>query len=316
MKKNSCKIIGTVVMLLVFVFIAATGAFGEEETFTIGLSMHFMRDDYAVNVVDSVQQVADQYNSDVIVADANADPQKQLSDIENLVIRGVDALIVVPMDETAIMAGLTRANEQNIPVIAITHIPDAEVITTVGGQGDWNNGKATAELMLEALGDKESAKILVIQIGFTLWRLEQRELAFLETMTASDIDIEFIYTSGVDQDDLQNKVQNTLLAHPDLDGVYAPFGNALVGASDAVQLANRPGVVVTGIDADLAVIERIKEGWIHGVAAQFPKQHGTLSAEAAFNFLMGESIEEEYDVPIGVVTLENADEMSNIIWGE
>ena len=100
-------------------------AFGEG--YTIGLAMHFMRDDYAINVVNAVKEIADKYpGSKIITTDANADPQKQLTDMENLVVQEVDAIIVVPFDEKAILPAIEKANEKNIPIIAITFIPDAK----------------------------------------------------------------------------------------------------------------------------------------------------------------------------------------------
>jgi ribose transport system substrate-binding protein len=92
-------------------------AFGEG--YTIGLAMHFMRDDYAINVVNAVEEVAAKYaGSKVVTTDANADPQKQLTDMENLVVQGVDAIIVVPFDEKAIIPAIEKANDKDIPIIA------------------------------------------------------------------------------------------------------------------------------------------------------------------------------------------------------
>ncbi len=62
--------------------------------------MHFMRDDYAVKLVDTITDIVEQHpDKRLIVTDANGAPQKQLADIENLVVQGVDAIIVVPIDE-------------------------------------------------------------------------------------------------------------------------------------------------------------------------------------------------------------------------
>jgi ribose transport system substrate-binding protein len=304
-----------VLTLLVLGSATVFGAGSKEKTsFTIGVAMHFMRDDYAINCVDAIKAVAAKYpGSNVVVTDANADPQKQLADMENLIAQNVSAIIVVPFDEKAILPAIETANKKNIPVIAITFIPNAKVATTVAASGDYANGKATGELLVKKMGGK--GKLAVIDLGFSLWRIDQRIQGFEDAIKASNIKVVARY-SGADQAKIQDAVSSILTANPDLNAVWATFSNQVVGASDALRAANRKDILLSGIDADKAIIERIKEGWITGTAAQFPKEHGRLAAEAAFNVLQGKSVKATYDVPVGLVTADNADEMSVKIWGK
>ncbi len=290
------------------------GGATEKKGYTIGLAMHFMRDDYALNAVEAVKAVAAKHpGSTVVTTDANANPPKQLADMENLIAQGVDAIIVVPFDEKAILPAIETANKKNIPVIAITYIPNAKVATTVAASGDYENGKATGELLVKKMGGK--GKLAVIDLGFSLWRIDQRIEGFMAAIKGTGIQI-VARQSGADQADIQNKVASILTANPDLNAIWATFSNQIVAASDALRAANRKDVFLSGIDADKAIIERIKEGWITGTAAQFPKEHGRLAAEAAFAVLEGKKVAEKYDVPVGIVTAENADEMSVKIWGK
>ena len=315
--KRRMSVVVTLLVLALLVLGSATvfgGGSKEKSSFTIGVAMHFMRDDYAINCVDAIKAVAAKYpGSNVVVTDANADPQKQLADMENLIAQNVSAIIVVPFDEKAILPAIETANKKNIPVIAITFIPNAKVVTTVAANGDYANGKATGELLVKKMGGK--GKLAVIDLGFSLWRIDQRIQGFEDAIKASNIKVVARY-SGADQAKIQDAVSSILTANPDLNAVWATFSNQVVGASDALRAANRKDIFLSGIDADKAIIERIKEGWITGTAAQFPKEHGRLAAEAAFNVLTGKSVNATYDVPVGLVTADNADEMSVKIWGK
>ena len=314
--KRRMSLVVTLLVLALLVLGSATvfGGGAKEKAFTIGVSMHFMRDDYAINCVDAIKAVASKYpGSNVVVTDANADPQKQLADMENLLAQNVSAIIVVPFDEKAILPAIETANKKNIPVIAITFIPNAKVATTVAASGDYANGKATGELLVKKMGGK--GKLAVIDLGFSLWRIDQRIQGFEDAIKASDIKVVARY-SGADQAKIQDAVSSILTANPDLNAVWATFSNQVVGASDALRAANRKDVLLSGIDADKAIIERIKEGWITGTAAQFPKEHGRLAAEAAFAVLQGKTVQATYDVPVGLVTADNADDMSMKIWGK
>lgn len=276
--------------------------------------MHFMRDDYAVKLVESIEAVAATHDgAEVVVTDANATAAKQLADMENLVIQQVDAIIVVPIDEKAILPGIRKANEAGIPVIAITHIPNADVLTTIAANGDYANGKASGELLRNTLGGQ--GKVAMIGIPYSLWRIDERERGFEDAIAGSKLEV-VAKQSGFEQAQVQDIVAGILVAHPDLAGIWCAFSNQVVGAADALRMAGRKDVALTGIDADGAIIERIRKGWVTGTAAQFPAEQGRLAAEAAFAFLAGQPVADLYEVPVGLVTLDNADTMSQLIWGD
>lgn len=302
--------------IIFFVCLVLTGTAESvfAEKYVIGLSMHFMRDDYAVKLVDTVKAVVAQHpESSVVVTDANATPQKQLADIENLVVQGVDAIIVIPIDEKAILPAISMANDRNIPIVAITTIPNAKVLTTIAASGDYANGKASGELLVRATGGK--GKLAMIGIPYSLWRIDERERGFMDAIENTGLEI-VVKQSGLDQAKVQDTVAGILVAHPDLDGIWCTFSNQLVGAADALRSANRKDIALTGIDADKAIIERIRNGWITGTAAQFPEQQGRMAAQAVFDHLAGKSVPVAYEVPVGLVTIDNVDEMNRKIWGE
>ena len=198
------------------------------------------------------------------------------------------------------------------PVFHAT-IPDAAVLTTIAANGDYANGKASGELLVEATGGQ--GKLAMIGIPYSLWRIDQREKGFLDAIAGTDLEV-VARQSGLDQAKIQDTVAGILVAHPDLDGIWCTFSNQIVAAADALRSADRIDVALTGIDADRAIIERIRSGWITGTAAQFPEQQGRLAAQAVLDHFEGKPVATNYEVPIGLVTLANVDEMNRMIWGE
>jgi D-xylose transport system substrate-binding protein len=53
-----------------------------------------------------------------ISADAQASPTKQLADVESLISKGANVLIILAMDSEAILPAVKKANDEGIPVIA------------------------------------------------------------------------------------------------------------------------------------------------------------------------------------------------------
>ena len=155
----------------------------------------------------------------------------------------------------------------------------------------------------------------MIGIPYSLWRIDQREKGFLESIEGTNLEV-VVRQSGLDQAKIQDTVAGILVAHPDLVGLWCTFSNQIVGAADALRSADRRDIALTGIDADKAIIERIRDGWVTGTAAQFPEQQGLLAAQAVLDHLAGKPVAASYEVPTGLVTPANVDEMERTIWGD
>ncbi|MGH2684974.1 MAG: sugar ABC transporter substrate-binding protein, partial [Actinomycetota bacterium] len=235
----------------------------------LGVSMHFLADDYAKAFVDTVKTTAADLDLEVKTASADGDPQKQLSDIESFVTQGVDALIVIPIDEAAVVPALQNAAEADIPILSASPVPGAEDdITAVVGPSDFENGKAACEEMITAMEAADAGMDVAISTAsVTLYRIEQREKGCREALDAAGANVVAEEEGLTPEEGLAN-AQDLLSAHPDLDGIFGSFSNLVIGAGNALKQAGRDDVSVTGIDADRAVIQLILEGFITGVAAQ------------------------------------------------
>jgi len=277
----------------------------------IGLSMHFMRDDYAIAFRDAFEKVCKDAGVPVVVTDGAAKASKQLADIESLLAQKVDVLVIIPWDEKAVLRPIARANEMKIPVVAVTHIPGAKVNATVDG-GDQANGRAAGKLLVEKLGG--TGKVALLDIPVSMWRIQERVEGFQEALKGTNIQI--VVHQKVDTDEkAMRTVEDILAAHPDLRGIFATFSNQILGAASALKAHGKREVVLTGIDADRAIIKMIRAGWVTGTAAQFPRDQGTKAAKAAVALSRGESVQELYSVPTQIVDYNNAREMQEVIWG-
>ena len=282
--------------------------------FSIGLSLPSLSEHYSLKLADSVEAVVlDHGPSSLAVTDANGSASKQLADIEKLLALPVEALIVVPVDDQAILPALRKANEQGVVVVAIGNIPNATVLTTIAANSDYANGRASADLLVDATGGK--GKIATFGFPGTLARIDQRERGFEDAIAGTKFEI-VAHEEESDPAKVQELVAGLLATHPDLTGIWVASGSQLLGAADALRAADNEAVALTGVDAEWEVIERIRRGWISGSAAQFPAQQGKLAAEALFLHFAGEKVPPTYEVEVGTVTVDNADFMEERIWAE
>ncbi|MGF1625342.1 MAG: substrate-binding domain-containing protein [Alphaproteobacteria bacterium] len=98
------------------------------EGIVIGVAMRTQTQPRWAFDVASMQARADELGAELQVQWANDDPLAQSSQVENLLSLGVDALIIVAVDDRAAGSLVTAAAESDVPVIAYDiGIPDADV---------------------------------------------------------------------------------------------------------------------------------------------------------------------------------------------
>jgi ribose transport system substrate-binding protein len=286
----------------------------EKPRWLIGLSIHQTSDDYGAYLSKSFQKTLEEAQVDYIITDAQANARKQQEDLERHVARRVDALVIVPFDDQIITQGVNKAAEQGIPIVAITEMPGSRVTTTILGR-EHGNGYDAGMLMAQKLSGKGKAKVkvMVLDVPTDLTRIRRRHEGFRDALRKTRLEIVAI-ERAVSKEECMAAVEGVLRKHPDLQGIFAPYGLGLVGAGSALRAYNREDIVVTGIDADFEVLKLIDEGWVAAALAQYPNEHGRLAAEAALRILREEPLTASVEAPFKVVTQENAVAMARELW--
>lgn len=106
--------------LLTAVALVATAltAFAARENPVIGLSLDTLKEERWQRDCDLFVAEAEKLGAKVIVQSANSDNTRQVRDIESLISRNVDVLVVVPHNGAAMSRAMKSAKEAGVPVIA------------------------------------------------------------------------------------------------------------------------------------------------------------------------------------------------------
>lgn len=276
----------------------------------VGLSMHFLMDDYAKFFVESFGKVLDEAGVKYEITDANADAVTQLNDVTNFYTKEVDGLVIVPFDENAVRDICNEIAATNTPVVAVTYMPATDVVGTVPG-GDYENGVLAGQLMLEKMGNE--GKVYIFDTPIVANRMSERIRGFRDALSGSNIEIVGIRNALTSEQYLDITI-DILNSDPDVTGFFANYGVPAIGAGTALEQLDRKDITIVSIDADYAVMELIKDGWVAGAAAQFPAVHGQKAAEMILQALRGEAVDQEVEIPHAIVTAENAAEMCKTLW--
>lgn len=208
--------------------------------FTIGLSNSFVSSEWRTQMIQQLEDVNAEYQAagltnDLIIESADTDAQGQIQQIQNLVSRGVDAIIINPGDVTALNTTLEEVTADGIPVIAIDQEICADgVINVVIDQNEW--AKISAQWLADKLG---GAGDVVLIEGFPGHPANEARMAGVEEVFGQYPDINVVgrETGNWDQATGQQVMSNFLASLPNIDGVWTQDGMA-AGVLQAVITAN------------------------------------------------------------------------------
>jgi len=214
--------------------------------YTVALCNISVVNSWRVVMVEEFKYAASKYADvkDVIVTDANNQVAKQIADMEDLITKKVD-LIVITAQPTALIPAVEKAVAAGIPVVSFDSVVDSPAVT-VKNIADQNEiGSELAKFIVKELGGKGKVAMLTGIAGTTPGQMRyESALAVFKANPGISVVGQVWTNSAYDQ--AKRAAENFLSANPDLNAIYADGGPSGYGALQAVYEANKPNIVVVG----------------------------------------------------------------------
>ncbi len=283
----------------------ATEAIVEEKSITIGMASNSFADKWQTYLNDAVQAKCDEEGIEVVFSDGKADPATQLANVENFIVQGVDAILIVMVDPSGPKPFINACKEAGIPLIAVNRKFDgAEVFV---GSDDINAGKMQMEFVAEALGEKGNIAILEGASGQNS-AIKRTEGNVEIADTFADIVIVRQDTGKWDRAKGMEIAENWLQSGEQIDAILANNDEMAIGAIRALEaLGKTDDVIVAGVDGTIDALKYVKEGTLSMTVFQSPFGQGGVGVESAIKLINGDAISGYVDVPFEKVTMENVD---------
>ncbi|UUU23718.1 sugar ABC transporter substrate-binding protein [Streptomyces sp. DSM 40750] len=225
---------------------------------------------------------------------ATAEPAVQRQQLDAMITKGVDVLIVAAVDPKALRSSVEAADRADIPVVAYDRLAQGPISGYVTFDGEIV-GRLQAEALLEAMGDKADGGQIVMMNGATTdpnagW-FKRGALSVLE----GKVKIGKSYdTVGWRPENAYVNMTGAIaaLGAGDIDGVLAAndsLAGAVVSAFSASAVSPPPPV--TGQDADLAAVQRILQGDQYMTIYKPYKPAADAAAEMAVALGRGETVD-------------------------
>ena len=285
----------------------------DQEEYVIGFSNASVSNSWAAAYFASAVNEFGKYdNLTFYTADGNDSSPKQIADVEDLLARDIDLLMIRPDNPEALSAIVESTYDSGIPVVVTGRGVATDKYTTFVMLDDAELGRYAAEhavmLLTEKYGEPRG-KVVEIQGTAGAGSAIARSTGINEVLDQYP-DIEVVASQPANYQRAMGKtvMENILQAQPEIDLVISASGESLVGAMEAMEAVGRlDEPFIVGIDGYNGLLKAIHEGTAH-YTVLYPAELGAESVRVAMKVLEGEDVPKEWPMPIFEVTPDNVEE--------
>jgi ribose transport system substrate-binding protein len=289
----------------------STAASAGDDNVVIGFSQANGGDEWRVNQTNNVRDnCAKIPGAEVVITDAQGDDAKQAADVDDLIARGVDVLLMTPNTADALTPAAKKALDAGIPVITLDRGVNVDVTQHIGADNKLI-GKTAAEYVSKTILEGNGGKVIEIQGTTGASATVDRNEQFVQWLKDNDPKVEIVASQTADyKRDQALVVMNDFLQRfgPDeVDVIYTHNDAMALGVVQALETAGRlKEFTVVGIDGQNEAIQAIKDGKI---AVTFTYDNaGKEGCESAGKLVSGEKIDPQWVLETNTIDSTNVDE--------
>src|SRR5699024_8268100 len=245
-----------------------------KDNYTIGFVISTQTNPFFVSLKEGAEEKSKELGVEIIVLDSQDDPSKEASNMEDLITKDVDLILVNPTDSDAIVNSVMAANDADIPVITVDRASNGGEVLSYIASDNVAGGKMAGEYIIEQLGGKGNVVELEGIVGTNA--ATERGEGFNEAIKDKDITVVAKQTAEFDRAKGLEVMENILQSQPEIDAVFAHNDEMALGALEAIKASDRD-ILVVGFDATDDAVAAVKEGDLAATIAQQPALIGNMA---------------------------------------
>ncbi|WCE32443.1 ribose ABC transporter substrate-binding protein RbsB [Vibrio sp. SCSIO 43137] len=289
------KKIATYISAAVLTASMSASAFAED---TLAVVVSTLNNPFFVSMKDGAEAKAKELGYKLIVLDSQNDPSKELSNVEDLTVRGVKAILINPTDSDAVSNAIRMVNRSNIPVLTLDRGATRGDVVSHIASDNVVGGELAGNFIAEVVAP--DAKVIQLEGIAGTSAARERGEGFMNAVKGSKMQLLASQPADFDRTKGLNVMENLLAANPDVQAVFAQNDEMALGALRAIQASGKE-VVIVGFDGTDDGVAAVKRGQLAATVAQQPELIGALGIETADKVLKGAAVEEYIPVPLKIV---------------
>lgn len=260
------------------------------------------------------QKAADELNVDIIWKGPlkEDDRDSQIAVMENIMARGVDGIVLAPLDDIALRMPVLNAKKMNIPVVIFdSGLTGSDYISYVATD-NYKGGQIAGEYMAKVLQGKGKVAVLRYLEGSD--STTKRENGFINAISKYP-DMKVVSSeqyAGPTMETALVAVENLFTRFKDkngklgFDGIFTPLEAATISitlaAKDMVLIDD---LTIVGFDSSDKIISSTLSGEIKGFVVQNPFKIGYVAVKTMIDHLDGKAVPPRVDTGATLITKEN-----------
>jgi ribose transport system substrate-binding protein len=301
------------VAAMALVIILAGGCRKEKDKPTVALVMKSLANEFFKTMEEGAKahhaQHQAEYDLKTVGIKNETDVIQQIEFVEQMIARGVDALVIAPADSKALVPVCKRAMDAGIVVVNIDNKFDEAVLKDKNAKipfvGPDNRKGAKLAGVYLAARLKAGDKVAIIEGAPNAYNGIQRKLGFEDAMVGSNLSIISSQTGYWEDARAQPIAAALVNEHPDLRAILCANDSMAVGAVAALRNAGKLGSVhVVGFDNILAVRQFMKEGKVLCTVDQHADELAVFGIEYALEMLRTKAPPADKETPVDLITAE------------
>lgn len=271
-----------------------SGAGGTKKEFVIGVANGYIGNDWRTQMIADVQQAAKQYEtkgviSKVVVENANNDVTEQISQIQNMINSGVNAIMVDPVSATALVPVIEKAQKAGILVVPFDGVVNDSSITNITtDQYSW--AQSGAQWLAQQLHGKGN---VIVMDGLSGVPANTIRSQAVHDVFKNYPGIHILQEAqGKWDESTAEQVMTSLIAtYPKVDGIYTQDGMGM-GIVQAYTAAHKTPPIMTG-DVTVGFFQywmTHKNSGFHSFVVSNPPGIGATALEFTVDMLQGKKL--------------------------
>ncbi|KDD79604.1 ribose ABC transporter substrate-binding protein RbsB [Glaesserella parasuis] len=274
----------------------STSAMAKE---TIALAISTLDNPFFVTLKEGAEKKAKELGYNLVVLDSQNDPAKELSNVEDVTVRGAKVLLINPTDSEAVGTAVAVANKKNIPVITLDRGANKGNVVSHIASDNVAGGKMAGDFIAEKVG--KNAKVIQLEGIAGTSAARERGEGFKQAIEANQFELLASQPADFDRTKGLNVMENLLASHGSAKAVFAQNDEMALGALRAIKASGK-NILVVGFDGTDDAVKAVNGGQLAATIAQQPEKIGELGVEVADKVLKGEKVEAQIPVPLKVIS--------------
>ncbi|QGW80420.1 ABC transporter substrate-binding protein [Variovorax paradoxus] len=283
---------------------SAAQAQAPKQPLRIGMTFQELNNPYFVTMKQALEEAAASIGATVVTTDARHDVSKQIGDVEDMIQKKIDILLLNPTDSTGVQSAVRSAKKAGLIVVAVDANAQGPVDSFVGSK-NLDAGRLACEYLAKNIGEKGDVAILD---GIPVVPILERVKGCRGAL-AKYPGIKVVSTQNGKQERATalTVTENILQANKDLKGIFSVNDGGSMGALAAIDASGKD-VKLASVDGAPEAIKAMQKPNSKFIAttAQYPRDQIRLAIGIALAKKWGANVPAAVPVDVKLIDAEGA----------